>query len=157
MSTRRKSPFLVLLAVVLLAACGRGSHRTPSLAGLPLVGGAHVVTRVRACDPGANAYCAEDLVVASTAFASSQQFLQSERDELHKLGWTGAYAPNGDEHAADSPGGKLHLVYATAQGDLTGIDFRWIQRPVAVAHALSRALFKPYVPTLSMQVESGSA
>jgi hypothetical protein len=157
MLTRITFPLLALLAVLLLTGCGRGSDQVPSLAGLPLVGGARVITRARACDPGASAYCAVDLVVASTAFASSEQFLQSERRELRRLGWTGAYAPNGEEHAADSPGGKLHLVYATAQGDLTGIDFRWIQRPLTVSHALSRAMFKPYVPTLSMQVESGSA
>jgi hypothetical protein len=138
-----------------LAGCGsRGHDRVPDVASLPLVGGSRIVTQARVCDPGANAYCAYDLVVASTRYRTSEQFLQGERSDLHRLGWTGANAPNGDERAVDSPGGGLHLTYATATGDLTGLDLGWIQRAHGIATALSRAIFR-HTPALSMELRFG--
>jgi hypothetical protein len=146
----------LVVGALLLAGCGRGSDRLPNLAKLPLVSGSRVVTRATKCDAGANAYCVYDLVVASARFRNSQQFLTGERKMLHRLGWTGAYAPNGDEHAADSPGGALHLIYATASGDLTGLDLGWIQRAKGVAAALSHTIFD-HTAALSMEVRAGAS
>lgn len=145
----------ILAAALVLGACGRGTDHVPSVGGLPLVTGAKIVTKLRVCDPGANAYCSYDLVVTNSSLRNSQQFLDSERRELHALGWTGAYAPNGDEHAVDSPGGKLHLTYATADLDLQGIELGWIKRAHGVALALSKAIFD-HTPALSMALQFGS-
>ncbi len=123
---------------------------------MPLVSGARIVVSEKRCNPGAGADCAVDLVVADPRLPTSQQFLHAERVMLHARGWTSAYAPNGDEHAVDSPGGGLHLVFATADGDLLGLDQGWIQRPRRVAVALSGAIFS-HTATLSMQLELGSA
>ncbi|HWF56015.1 MAG TPA: hypothetical protein VG223_15360 [Solirubrobacteraceae bacterium] len=146
---------LITLAALALAACGRGTDHVPNLRRLPLVSGAKIVTQIRVCDPGASAYCAFDLVVTNSRFHTSQQFLHSERQQLHALGWTGAYAPNGDEHTVDSPGGKLHLTYATGNLDLQGIELGWIKRAHAVALELSKTIFDR-TPTLSMLLQFGS-
>jgi hypothetical protein len=140
-----------------LAGCGsRGHDRVPDLASLPLVGGSRIVTQARVCDSGANAYCAYDLVVASSRYHTSEQFLLGERGDLRRLGWTGANPPNGDERAVDSPSGGLHLTYATATGDLTGLDLGWIQRARGIATALSRAIFR-HTPALSMELRFGAS
>lgn len=144
------------VAGIVLAACGSGGRRSPDPGRLPLVSGARIVVSEKRCNPGANAACAVDLVVADGRFSTSQQLLHAERVMLHVRGWTSAYAPNGDEHAVDSPGGGLHLVYATADGDLLGLDQGWIERPRRVAVALSRSIFT-HTPTLSMQLELGNA
>ncbi len=147
---------LPLLAALGLASCGSGGDRVPDLAGVPMLGGAQIVVKIRSCDPGANASCAFQLVVVNHRFRTSQAFLDAQRRRLRELGWTGAYAPNGDEHAVDSPGGRLHLIYATPDGDLIGIDFGWIKRRRAIALALSHAIFA-HTPTLSMLVQFGSS
>lgn len=144
------------LAVLPLGGCGSGSIHVPNLGGLPLVPGTQIVTQHRTCDPGANANCAYELVVVNPRYNSSESFLHSERRRLHGLGWSGAYAPNGDEHVVDSPGGKLHLTYATANADLTGIDLGWIKRSRAVALSLSHAIFQ-HSATLSMLLQFGSS
>jgi hypothetical protein len=137
-----------------LAACGSDAGRAPDPHRLPLVGGARIVVSEKRCNPGAGADCAYDLVVADSSVGTSQQLLHAERVMLHARGWTSAYAPNGDEHAVDSPDGRLHLVYATADNDLLGLDQGWIERPRPVAVALSHAVFT-HTPTLSMQLELG--
>ena len=147
---------LLVIAALGLASCGGGGERVPDLAGVPMLGGARVVLQVRSCDPGANANCAFQLVVENPRFRTSQEFLDAQRRRLRELGWTGAYAPNGDEHAVDSPGGRLHLIYATPDGDLIGIDFGWIKRRRSIALALSHAIFA-HTPTLSMLVQLGSS
>jgi hypothetical protein len=156
MPVLRTVPFIAILVALLLAGCGRGSDHVPNIAGLPLVRGAQIVIKARLCDPGANAYCSEDLVVSNSRFRTAEQFLQSERDELRRLGWTGANAPNGEEHAANSPHGRLHVTFATAEGDERAIVLGWIQRSHRVAIALSRALFD-HTATLSVQLQSGAA
>jgi hypothetical protein len=156
MPAPRTMSSVAIVVALLLAGCGRGSDRVPNVAGLPLVRGAQIVVNARLCDPGANAFCADDLVVSNSRFHNSEQFLQSERHELHRLGWTGANAPNGEEHAANSPHGRLHVTFATADGDERAIDLGWIQRSHQVAIALSKALFD-HTATLSLQLQSGAA
>ena len=142
-------------AALALAGCGSG-NQVPDLGGLPLAGGSHVVLKTQICNPGANAYCADELVVTNAGFHSSQDFLDTERAILHKLGWSGQYAPNGNEHSDDSPGHKLRVVFATAQGDLIGIDLGWIKRSRSVALALSRAMIRRQA-TLSLLLLKGAS
>jgi hypothetical protein len=142
--------------VVALAGCGQsGGPQMPDLTRLPLLSGARIVARVTRCDKGANAFCALELVVADPQLKSSDSMLLRERDRLRALGWSAAYADTGEQKAADSPGHKLRVTYATAYGDLKGIDLGWIHRSQKITLALSQALFS-HSPTLSMMLELGS-
>ena len=107
-----------------IAGCGdaTGAGAMPDLAGVPLVPGSNVLASVRRCDRGSNPYCAVQLVISAGRYADSLALLHSERDHLKALGWTIANADTGDEHAADSPRHKLHLLYATAALDLKDLD-----------------------------------
>ena len=151
---------LLALPVVaaLLAGCGQGSaaQRTPQLAKLPLVAGSRISLQVLRCDKGANGFCAWELVITGSGYRSSEALLRSEHRRLLKLGWSGANGDVGNEHAADSPGHKLRLTYATAVGDLQGIDLGWIHRSHQVELALSRAIFS-HAPTMSMLLELGAS
>jgi hypothetical protein len=149
----RFSVALVLLGTA-VAGCGAGGMRTPRLSSLPLVDGARVAAQEQVCDKGANPYCALDLVLIDPRYKSSNDLLSAERRELRKHGWTGANADTGDERAADSPGHKLRATYATAYGDLKGIDFVWIKRPRSIELALSRTMFDR-VPAISVMLEIG--
>ena len=148
---------LVLLAG--LAGCGGSSHtrssHMPDPTHVPLVAGARVVARSQLCDPGANAFCAVQLVVYDRNYTTSNDFLLSERRELHAHGWTGANGDTGEESAADSPGHRLHLTYATANGDLDGLIFHWIQRPWPIWSALSNSIWDQ-APALSLMLEDGN-
>src|SRR5581483_3984918 len=99
---------MVAGAALLVAGCGSG-RKVPDLGGLPLAGGSRVVLQTKICNPGADAYCADELVVTNEQYRSSEDFLDTERAILHKLGWSGQYAPNGNEHSDDSPGHKLRV------------------------------------------------
>ncbi len=148
----------LVLAVGVGAFGSSGSGRTqrvPDVTHVPLVSGAQIVARKRQCDPGANAYCAIELVVYDREYATSNDFLLSERKALHAHGWTGANGDTGEESAADSPGHKLHLTYATANGDLDGLIFHWIQRPWPIWSALSSSIFD-HAPALSLMLENGN-
>jgi hypothetical protein len=145
----------ILVTAVAVAGCSHG-HRVPALSGLPLAPASHVVLQAKICNPGANAYCADELVVTNSQFHSSQDFLDTERAILHKLGWTGQYAPNGNEHSDDSPGHKLRVIFATAQGDLIGIDLGWIKRSRSIGLALAHAMIKRQA-TLSMLLLAGAS
>jgi hypothetical protein len=141
-----------------LAACGGSSsapRHVPDVTHVPLVAGANVVARTRQCDPGASAYCAVQLVVYDRNYRNSDDFLLSERKELHAHGWTGANGDTGTESAADSPGHSLHLTYATAGGDLQGLIFHWITRPWPIWSALSSSIFD-HAPALSLLLEAGN-
>lgn len=150
---------LTSLALVIgLSGCGSSASsakHVPAVGHVPLVAGAHVVARAQQCDPGANAYCAIQFVVYDHNYRTSNDFLLSERAELHRLGWTGANGDTGEESAADSPGHKLHLTYATANGDLDGLIFHWIQRPWPIWSALSSSIFD-HSPALSLMLEEGN-
>ena len=52
--------------------------------------------------------------------ASSDDLLKGERDDLLAAGWTRVNGDTGDERAAQSPGHKLRVTYASASGDLKG-------------------------------------
>jgi hypothetical protein len=75
---------------------------------------------------------------------------------LLKSGWTGADADSGEQRAADSPGHKLRVTYATAYGDLKGIDLGWIKRSRKLTLALSRAIFD-HAAAMSMLLEVGAS
>jgi len=146
------------IALALLAAgCGQGaSARSPDLAGVPLTGGTHVVAHIRRCDRGANPYCAVQLVVVGSRYRSSSGLLASERRHLRSLGWTSADADTGVERAADSPGHKFRLTYATAALDLQAWTLGWIERSRPIARELSRTMFSR-APALSLMLETGSS
>jgi hypothetical protein len=145
------------LVAGLLVGCGQGSSQhTPPLARLPLVKGSRISVQVLRCDAGANAFCAWELVVAGPRYRSSEALLRSEHGLLIRRGWSGAGADVVDEHAADSPGHKLRVTYATDYGDLKAIDLDWTKRARKITVALSRAIFD-HVPTMSMLLEQGAS
>jgi hypothetical protein len=145
-----------LLAALALAGCGAGGRRVPDVSGLPLPAGARIVTRARKCDPGANAYCAQELVVEDRRFASSQALLAAERRLLHRRGWTGSFADNGLESSDYSPGGGLHATFSSANEDLLAIDLGWIHRQDSIKQSLARTMFAhPPIPALSVYLEIG--
>jgi hypothetical protein len=136
--------------------CDAGATSVPSLAQLPLVRGAAVVAHVRQCDRGANAYCAIELVVVDNLYHSSTALVTSEKQTLRKMGWTRTGPDTNDEHAADSPRRNLRVTYATAVGELTGIDLGWIQRPREITLALSQSVFNR-APSMAVMLEPGVA
>ncbi len=145
------------LAGCALTGCGASSSSSSlSVGQLPLVDGATVVAQASQCDRGAHAYCAIEAVIVDRRAASSGALIVSEHRRLRKLGWSGSAGDNGDERAAESPGQKLRVTYATAAGDLTGIDLGWIKRPRAISLTLSRLLFER-TPAMSVMLEVGSA
>ena len=93
-------------ACVLLAGCGGVSnHRALGLKDVPLPRGAQILARVRVCDRGANAFCAEQLVVTGGRgrYASSADLLNSENARLKQLGWSDARGNTGKQLAAQPP------------------------------------------------------
>jgi hypothetical protein len=148
-------PVVVAAAIVGIAGCGSDSQHVPRVAELPLIPGTRVVAQSIKCDKGANAFCGLQLVVVGPGFRNSNQLLKKEHLHLKALGWTGANAEIGGQWAADSPGHKLHLTFATANTDLQGTELGWIKRTRAIQLTLSRQLFAR-VPSLSMVLEEGS-
>jgi hypothetical protein len=145
-----------LAAVALSAAgCGGGGPRAPQVSSLPLISGASVIAQAEQCDRGANAYCAVQLVIVDHRFRTSTELMKAERRQLTGLGWSLANGDTGNEHAADSPGHRLRVTYATPEADLQGIDLGWIKRPRRIALALSEQLFARS-PALSIMLEKGS-
>jgi hypothetical protein len=142
-ATRRIALALVtvLALATALAACGAGGPQKPSIGAFPLIDGARVTAQAQVCDRGANAFCAIHLVVVDPRFKSSNELLAAERLNLRRHGWTAASGETSDQRAADSPGHKLRATYATAYGDLKGIDRDWIKRPRSIELALSRTMF----------------
>jgi hypothetical protein len=138
-----------------LAGCGQqASTRSPTLSQLPLVSGASVVARVNECDRGASAFCAIELVVAGPRFRNSIDLVKGERNRLKRSGWTGVAPDDGQQRAAESPGLKLRITYATAQADLEGIDLGWIKRPRTITLGLARTMFDRS-PAMSILLEAG--
>jgi len=144
----------IAAAAAAVAGCGE-TARTPSAARLPLVPGSSVIVRVRECNHGANPYCSVQLVVQNGGYRSPRRLLFDERDYLFHRGWRVASPDTGVELAAESPGHKLRVTYATALQDLKGVDLGWIARPPSIANALDRAIFD-HVPTMSVLLEVGS-
>ena len=131
------------LGACALAGCGgNGGDRSPALGKLPLAPGSRVVARVQRCDHGQNAYCAWELVVVNRGYANSWDLVAGERRSLSVHGWTQTHADTGDEHAAQSPGDKLRVTYATAMGDLKDAELGWVKRSHAISVALSHTIFE---------------
>ena len=112
------------------------------------------MAQARQCDNGSHAFCAIQAVIVDRRFTSSGAFVRSEHDHLHSLGWTTSAGDDGDEVAADSPGHKLRVTYATALDDLIGIDETWIKRPHAIGLKLSQTMFSG-TPAMSIILEVG--
>lgn len=123
---------------------------------LPLASGTKIVVQTRSCDGGASAYCALELVVTGARYPTSAALVKEEHALLLKRGWTGGNADTGDERAADSPGHKLRVTYATAFGELKDIDYVWVKRSRATALALARALFARS-STMALLLEVGAS
>lgn len=161
-ATRRAPAVLVVLGALLVVAalvagCGSSAAaRKPDLAQLPLIGGANVIAQVHSCDRGANAFCAIELVIVDRDYKTSMDLVKEEHAQLLKHGWTGGQGDTGEQKAADSPGHKLRVTYATAAGDLRGIDLGTIQRPRGITLALSRAMFDQ-APAMSVMLEVGAS
>jgi len=154
MTGRRVCIALAAALVATAAGCGGSAQRTPSLKQLPMVDGARVATQATRCDKGANTFCAVELVVVDGRFRSSDALMKAEHDRLKALGWSPVNGDIGEESAAESPGHRLRVTYATADGDLKGIDLGWIKRSRKVTLALSQSLFGRQ-PALSMLLEEG--
>jgi hypothetical protein len=160
---RRLGAWTALLTVcalalsAVLAGCGdtTASARTPTAASVPLVPGSRIVTQVRACDEGSNAYCAIDLVVRNGGYRSSDILLKDEGALLRKDGWSQAHGDTGAQSSANSPGHKLRLTFSTAAGDLQEVDLGAINRPWPIVYALSSSMFAR-AATMSMMLEVGT-
>jgi hypothetical protein len=162
MTAGRVSVVAFALAVAIAGCGGSTAQRMPDLSALPLVDGAKIVVRVKQCDPGANSFCAYELIVVARRYKTSDALLESEHRRLLALGWSGAtpemsaLAPGiPGERAAESPGHRLRVNYGTAFGDLAGIELGLIKRPPTIATALSRVVFDRS-SAMSMQLEVGS-
>jgi hypothetical protein len=154
---RLRSLTIGLGVTLALAGCGvSASGRSPTLAGVPLTGGTRIIAHQTRCDQGANPYCAIQLVVVGRRYSSSQALLNSERTHLKRLGWGLVNADTADEHAAESPGHKLRLVFATAALDLKDVDLGWIHRSRTIALVLAQTMFDR-VASLSLMLETGSS
>jgi hypothetical protein len=141
--------------LALLGGCGSSGSRTPALSQLPLVPGARVVEQQTDCNPGAHAYCALELVIVDPRYVTSADLVDSQHDLLLSKGWSGATGDTGGEHAADSPGHKLRVTYATPDTDLRAWAFTFIKRTKATALALSHAMFARQ-SAMSVLLEVGS-
>jgi hypothetical protein len=141
-----------------LAGCGAASkpQRTPAASSLPLVPGSQIVQQVRRCDHGSNAFCSIDLVVRNRNYRSSDFLARDESRVLRQHGWSQADGDTGLQSAANSPGHKLRLTYATASGDLREIVLHVITRPWPITYALSTAMFDR-AATMSMRLEVGAS
>jgi hypothetical protein len=145
------------VAALALAGCGQSaSSRSPTLTGVPLAKGVRVVAHVRRCDRGTNPYCAVQVVVVGGRYRSSEALMSGETRHLRSLGWAQTSGDSGVEQAAESPGHKLRLTYATAALDLQGVDLGWIRRSPEITQALSRIMFSR-APALSLMLETGSS
>lgn len=155
---RARAVLTAILGCLAVVGCGQTADHRPSLqaGAVPLVGGAHVVARVRSCDRGGNAYCALQLVVVSRGFRSSTDLLAGEARRLRGLGWTSTIGDTPQERSADSPGHRLRLSYALASDDLRSWDQGTLKRRPGIARALAYAMFRR-APTLSLMLQTGSS
>ena len=133
---------MALTACVAVAGCGGISNRRDlGLKDVPLPRGARIMTHVRVCDRGANAYCSEQLVVTGPRYASSAALLNSLNHRLKVLGWSDARGETGKQLAAQPAGNELRLYFDTAYNDLLALDMGWIHRSPPIGRALSAAIF----------------
>jgi hypothetical protein len=148
---------IALAGCVVLAGCGGVSNkRDLGLKNVPLAPGAQITAHVRVCDPGANAYCSEQLVVVGSRYASSAALLHSENHYLTTLGWSDSRGQTGKQLAAQPPGNELRLYFNTAYNDLLALDMGWIHRSAPIGRALSAAIFAR-APAISLMLVRGSS
>lgn len=147
---------LALLAtLVAIAGCGSASSTRPkSLRQVPLVPGAQIVSRATQCDGGSDPFCALEAVVVDRGVATSGALTAAEDRLLHRHGWKSSAGDDGDEVAADSPGQKLRVTFATAFDDLVGLDEQWIKRAPSIQIALERTLINR-TSAMSIMLEVG--
>jgi hypothetical protein len=146
---------LALLALLPLAGCGSATSTRPtSLRQLPLVPGGQIVSQAKECDNGSNAFCALEAVVVDRSAINSGALTAAEDRLLHERGWKSSAGDDGVEVAANSPGQKLRVTFATAFDDLIGLDERWIQRAPNIKMALDRTLIER-TPAMSVMLEVG--
>jgi hypothetical protein len=146
-----------LALVPILAGCGAShTQRTPAASDIPLVTGAKIAAQSLACDHGSHAFCAIDLVVTDHDYASSDVLARDEAKVLSKHGWSQSHGDTGLQSAANSPGHKLRLTFATASGDLREIDLGTINRPWPITYALSSSMFDR-AAAMSMMLEVGAS
>ena len=153
----RAVPALLVLALagLALAGCGSGGSSSPlSLTQLPLIPGASIVAQTRQCDRGSNAFCAIEAVIVDRQAHSSGGLVANEHKHLRSLGWTTSAGDDGNEVAANSPGHKVRVTYATAMDDLIGLDEKWIKRPWPIWSSLSQSMFSR-TPAMSIMLEAG--
>jgi hypothetical protein len=156
---RRVGAALAVGAALTVSGCGAGSRPgSPAVRAVPLVAGLRVVASVRRCDSGAHPFCARELVLAgaSTRYEDSGVLKVAERRVLGRAGWRRSEGDTYDESAAESPGNRLRVTYATAEQDLLSVDERRIARTPAITRALAQTLFARE-PALSLLVQAGSA
>jgi len=141
-----------------LAGCGGGTPatRTPMASSVPLVPGSRVTEQVRACDQGSNAFCSIDLVVLNHGYVSSDILARDESHLLRKHGWSLSNGDTKTQTAANSPGHKLRLTFATAAGELQEVDLGVINRPWPIVYALSSSMFDR-AAAMSMVLEVGAS
>jgi hypothetical protein len=156
-ATRPWAVPILLAGALAVAGCGQsGSRHSLALGGAPLPSGARVVAQVRSCDHGANPYCALQLVIVGTHYASATALLNGEQSRLHQLGWTSTLGDTPKERSADSPGHRLRLSYATAADDLESWDLGSLKRRRSIARALAATMFDG-APALSLMLQTGSS
>jgi hypothetical protein len=146
-----------LILLTTLAGCGGGAkaQHVPTLSQLPLVPGSKIAAQARQCDRGSAVFCAIELVVFDRRYRSSDVLARDESRQLRKLGWSLANGDTAQQSAANSPGHKLRLTFATAIGDLEEIDLGLIQRPRPITLALSSSMFDR-TAAMSMMLEVGA-
>jgi len=141
MLARAGSAFAACCAAAALTGCGGGGDRSPALSGLPLAPHTQVSVQTRSCNRGSNAFCALDFLLVGQGYRSGRDLLRAETRLLRHHHWVKVNAPVGQELAADSPGQKLHVTYATASQELQAVALGWVKRPRRVTVALSHAMF----------------
>jgi hypothetical protein len=157
MTARRLGALASLALAAILAGCGASkAQRMPAASDIPLVPGAEIAVKTRACDRGSRAFCAIDLVVVDHDYVSSDVLARDEGKVLSKRGWSLAHGDTDFQAAANSPGHKLRLTFATAAGELRGIDLGRINRPWPVTYALSGTMFDR-TAAMSMMLEAGAS
>ncbi len=156
MSGRSVGAGCVVGLALVIAGCGGSGSRTPDLSRLPLVPGSHISFRVRVCDRGANAFCAWELLLVAPHLRDPEELIRAEHRYLRTRGWSGGQGDIGAEQAADSPGHRLRVTYATPIYELGGSDQDFIRRSKQLQLALSKAIFAR-TPAISMLVEIGAS
>lgn len=156
MRTRRLTfASLALVALLPIAGCGSATSTQPaSLQQLPLVPGGQIVSQAKVCDTGSNAFCALEAVVVDRSAPNSGALAAAEDRLLHRQGWKSSAGDDGDEVAANSPGQKLRVTFATALDDLIGLDEHWIKRAFRIEMALDRTMIER-TPAISVMLEVG--